>query len=154
MIGYSAIGTVPIGGAEAATGGQSDAVDPRYARPDTDLSAGAWLPSSGIDLYAMLDEATANASDYIYTNAPGACEIALGAVDDPETSSGQVVRYQTWSDSGSGLTVRLKQGATVIASWSHASLPATPTIYAQTLTTDQCNAITDYADLRFEFVAV
>lgn len=151
MLGFAPIAATPIASYQMAA---DTVLDPRYARPSADLSAGAWLASSGTDLYAMIDEASADATDYIHTNSPGACEIALGAVADPETSSGQVVRYQTWSDTGSGLTVRLKQGATVIAEWQHASLPTAPTIFAQALSTEQCNAITDYTDLRFEFVAV
>lgn len=127
--------------------------DPRYARPDSDVSVGAWLPSTGSVLADMIDETTADSTDYIYTTAPGACEIALGAVTDPATSSGQVVRYQVWSPEENALTVRLKQGATTIASWTHASLPTTPTIYAQTLSAAECDSITDYADLRFEFTA-
>ena len=40
--------------------------DPRYARPNSDTSVGAWLPSSGTELFAMVDEATASDADYIY----------------------------------------------------------------------------------------
>ncbi len=128
--------------------------DVRYARPASTISAGPWLPSSGSDLAAMIDEPSADSADYIYTESAGAVEIKLAAVEDPGTSSNQVLRYQIWSLTSSGGVMRLKQGATVIAMWLHASLPTVPTIYAQTLTSAECDSITDYTDLRFEFTAV
>lgn len=129
------------------------ATDPRYARPASTISAGAWLPSSGSSLAAMLDEPSADATDFIYTNTPGTVEVLLAPVVDPGTSSGQVFRYQIWSEEGSGGVMRLKQGATIVASWAHDVLPSVPTVFAQPLTGAQCDSITDYADLRLEFTA-
>jgi hypothetical protein len=128
--------------------------DARYARPLSAISAGPWLPSTGTDLAAMIDEPSADSADYISTTTPGAVEIALGPVVDPGTSANQVLRYQIWSTTGSGGIMRLKQGSTVIAYWPHEVLPATPTIYVQALTGPECDSITDYTDLRFEFTAV
>lgn len=125
----------------------------RYAYANRDIATGPWQPSSGTTLAAVIDEPSADASDYIEASMPGPCEVALSAVLDPGTSSDQVVRYQAWSDTGGGLTVRLKQGAAVIAEWPHASLPPTPTVYAQVLTAAQCDSITDYTSLSFEFEA-
>lgn len=128
--------------------------DPRYARPDTVLSAGNWTASSGTDLAAMLAEPSADSDTYIQATAPGSCEIASNPVQDPGTSAGQVLRYQAWSPTGDGVIVRLKQGAAVIASWTHAELPLAPTIYARELSAQQCDAITDYAALSFVFEAI
>jgi hypothetical protein len=136
------------------SGGQisiTPGADVRYARPASTVTPGAWVPSSGSDLAAMLDEPTADSSDYISTVSTEPCEIALNPVIDPGTSSGQVVRYQAWSPNGSGIIVRLKQGTDIIASWVHDVLPASPTIFAQSLTTLQCDSITNYSDLRIEF---
>jgi hypothetical protein len=119
-----------------------------------DVAAGSWAPSvPGATLASMLDEPSADAGDYISTTSPGSCEIALGPVQDPHTSTGQVVRYLAWSDYGNAMTMRLMQGGTVIAEWFHASLPTVPTIFAQALTAAQCDSITNYADLRFVPVA-
>lgn len=126
---------------------------PRYARPLADIAAGPWLPSSGSSLAAMIDEETPDGSDFIYTSAPGAAEIRLGPVVDPQTSSGQVLRYKISSPTGSAVTVKLKQGATVIAQWSHDHAPLTPTVFAQILSAAQCDSISDYTDLRFEIAA-
>lgn len=128
--------------------------DPRYARPLFDVSAGNWTPSSGDYLAAMLSESTPDSATSIHTDTPGACEIRLAPVVDPQSSSGQVVRYQASSSTSGGLTVRLKQGSIVIASWTHDALTSVPTVYTQVLTASQCDAITDYGDLRFEFEAL
>lgn len=128
---------------------------PRYARPMADIRAGAWLPSSGSKLYAMTYAPSVNNTDFIYTTTPNVpAEVRLNPVQDPGTNTGQVVRYQAWSMSGTGIIVRLKQGSTVIAEWPHAALPTSPTVHVQILSTLECDSITDYTDLRFEFVAV
>lgn len=132
--------------------------DPRYARPDADVSTGLWFPSSGSDLWDMIDEPSADSTDFIYTETAGAvCEVALNPVVDPGTSSGQVVRYQAWSESGDGIIVRLYQGSTIIAAWSHASLPTVATIFAQTLSPSECDSLIAVdgviSNLRFKFEA-
>lgn len=147
-------GTVTLSGYAPAVAQAAAPRDPRFARPVTDVSAGSWLPSvPGATLASMIDEPAADSSDYDYTTVASTCEIALNAVTDPLTSANQVVRYQVWSPQGNGITVSMMQGSTVIASWSHSTLPPTPTIYAQALTGPQCDAITNYADLRFKFTA-
>jgi len=124
------------------------------ARPSSDTTAGAWLPSAGSSLYATLDEVSPDDADYIYTNSVSTCKIALNAVADPLTSSGQIVSYRVWSPNSNGLTVRLMQGATEIASWTHTVLPTSPTTYQQTLTAGQCDAITDYSTLAIQLESV
>lgn len=124
------------------------------ARPSSDTTAGAWLPSAGSSLYATLDEVSPDDADYIYTNSVSTCKIALNAVTDPLTSSGQIVSYRVWSPNSDGLTVRLMQGTTEIASWTHTVLPTSPTTYQQALTAGQCDAITDYSTLAIQLESV
>lgn len=123
------------------------------ARPTSDITDGAWLPSTGSDLYAVVDETTANDTDYIYTSSASTCEMALSAVTDPASSSGQVVRYRAKSDYGNDLVATLKQGGTTIATRTHTSVPATWTDYTMTLTSGECDAITDYGALRVSLEA-
>jgi FtsP/CotA-like multicopper oxidase with cupredoxin domain len=78
----------------------------------------------------------------------------LNPVQDPGTSSGQVVRYQVWNLTGAGVTVELKQGDQVIATWSHATLPNSPTIYIQILSPSECDSITDYTNLQIKITGV
>jgi hypothetical protein len=126
----------------------------RYARPEADVSQGLWTPSSGSDLYAMVDEDPENDTDFISAATPTTCQMRLQPVRDPQTSSGQVVRYRARSSTGSTLVARLKQGSTTIATATHAGVAASFTEYSMTLTAGECDAITDYADLRVELEAV
>lgn len=124
----------------------------QYARPTSDVSTGTWTASSGSDLFAMLDETAASDADYIVTTGASTCEVALGTLSDPASSSGHVVRYRISADAG-GITVRLRQGTTTIATWTHATAPTSLTTYAQTLTGGEADSITDYSTLRLQFEA-
>ncbi len=58
----------------------------QWARPASDVSAGAWTASTGLDLYAMLDEVTADDADGITSSTGPFLETAtmtLGAVVHP-----------------------------------------------------------------------
>lgn len=158
MFGASPFGGASFGGGVASFSAPPPVADPRYARPASDVSPGSWLPSSGSSLAAMIDEPSADSSDYIYTTTLSMpAEVLLNPVVDPGTSSGQVVRFQAWDSAGGGVLVQLKQGATVIAAWNVAPLPSTPTIYARALTALECDAIVAVdgviSDLRFTFTA-
>jgi hypothetical protein len=125
----------------------------RYARPDADITDGAWLPSTGSDLYSMLDEVTYDDTDYIYTASASTCEIRLSDPTDPGTSNGQILRYRAKSEDTSTLVAKLMQGSTTIATRTHTSVPGTWTEYTMTLTSGECDAITDYTDLRVKLEA-
>jgi hypothetical protein len=125
----------------------------QYARPDADVSDGAWLPSTGADLYACIDETTYSDTDYIYTTSLSSCTIALSSLSDPADSANHVVRYRAAGDGSTDLIVTLKQGSTTIATWTEANASSTMTTYTHTLTTGEANSITDYSDLRLVFEA-
>jgi hypothetical protein len=125
-----------------------------YARPVTDVSVGAWTPSAGTDLYAMVDEDTYVDTDYIQTTAASTCELGLSAAIDPGTSSGQVLKYRAKSDTTGTLIATLMQGATTIATRTHTSVPSSWTDYTMTLTSGECDAITNYAGLKVRLEAV
>jgi len=128
---------------------------PQVARPSSDVSDGAWTPSSGVDLYGVLDEVVLSDADYITTNTTAdACVVALGALSDPTSSAGHLLRYRLLGDGTSGITVELLQGSTTIATWTHDPAPATWTTYSQTLTGTQADSITDYTALRLRFTEV
>lgn len=128
-------------------------VTAQYARPVSDVSAGGWTASTGSDLFAMLDETSANDSDYITTTSDSTCEVALGSLSDPALSTGHIVRYRI-SATGGGIIVRLREGSTTIASWTHNPAPASPTTCAQTLSGGEADSITNYAALKLQFEAI
>ena len=51
------------------------------------------------------------------------------------------------------LTVRLKQGSTLIAEWEHTTLPEAPQMFTRVLSPAEEASITDYSLLRAELVA-
>ena len=127
----------------------------QFARPTSDVALGGWSGPA----FSAIDEVTPSDADF--TTSPTApagatLEVALGAVEDPQASTGHVVRYRYRKNTTGGaqinLTVALMQGAVQIASWSHTNIDAVTTA-AQTLTGPQADSITDYSNLRLRFTA-
>tara|TARA_R110000751_G_scaffold236194_1_gene337489 strand:- start:16439 stop:17047 length:609 start_codon:yes stop_codon:yes gene_type:complete len=62
----------------------------------------AWAATSGSDLHAMINEASADDSDYISTSDSGNnanYKMHLSSVTDPVSSSGHILRYRLkWAD--------------------------------------------------------
>jgi len=87
---------------------------PQIVYPNGDVAGGTWLPSTGTDLYACIDETAASDADYIYTTVPGAYQEFYfpdcGAVDP---STGGHVRYRIPAGTGT-ITAILKQGSTTL----------------------------------------
>ena len=114
---------------------------PTIGRPTSDTSNTGWTPSTGVDLYAMVDEVTPSAVDYISASSVGAiCKMALNATAYPGTAS-QNLKYRASSSTGNSVIVRLKEGATTIRTETQA-LTAVDTEYTLTLTSGEIAAIT------------
>ena len=132
----------------------------QYCYPASDVSDGAWLNELGTNtnLYASLDETTPNDSDYVESeNVPenSACEVGLGSVTDPASSAYHSLTYRVRSNGTAvqDFTVKLKEGADVIATWSHNGISSNWTTIRSTLTSEEADSITDYAALSVEFTA-
>lgn len=125
----------------------------QYLRPSSDISAGTWLPSTGANLYAMLDEIAPDNSDYDYTPTASAMTVKFSSGTDPVSSTGHIVRYRINGTLGSILVVDLKQGASIIKTWTHSPAPNIFTTYEQTLSGAEADSITDYTDLRLTVTA-
>jgi len=88
------------------------------AYPVSDIAAGGWTPSTGTDLFAMVDEPNVpNDSDWI---------------NSPSTTG--------------DLTVELRQGTTLIATRTQAA-PTSYTTYIFTLTGGEVATITNWSNL-------
>jgi len=79
--------------------------------------------------------------------------VALNAVTDPGTSSGQVITIRAQSAYGNDLIATLKQGSTTIATRTFSSLGTGWADYTITLTSGECDSITDYANLNITLEA-
>ena len=108
---------------------------PTIGRPAADLSAGAWVPSTGTDLYPMVDEVTPADGDYISTSTASTCEMGLNETAYPGGAA-QVFRVRASSTSSSSLVITLKQGSTVIATRTQL-LTADLTTYSYTLSSGE-----------------
>lgn len=130
----------------------------QFARPDSNVTQ-----TSFTNGFAAIDEATASDADFAYgaNNTAAELEVGLSNVTDPASSSGHVFRYRiaktnagTVDGGGNAVTVtvRLMQGTTQIATDTAKTADGTWTQYAYTLSAAEADAITDYTDLRLEFV--
>ena len=126
----------------------------QYARPSSDiLTNSIWNPSTGTDLYSCVNETSSNDSPAINTTtgSTGYDELGLSSVTDPEVNTDHVLTYRCRrnpTNRAITFVMRLMQGSTEIASWTHTNLPNAYTTYTETLTTAQADAITDYSALR------
>jgi len=124
----------------------------QYARPTSDVTTGAWVSSLGGSLAAAIDETIADDADYIGTTYGSVCEVSLGSLADPAVSTGHKVRYRIAADAG-GIIVRLRQGTTTIAAWTHNPAPTSLSTFEQTLSGAEADSITDYSALKLQFEA-
>lgn len=142
----------------------------QFARPDGDNSIGAWDDSVGSavaipsQLYSTIDETSPSDSDYIFSEddpATSVCNFTLSDVTDPVSSVDHIVRYRYAKENRGGfgtaavinLTVRLRQGLTVIASTTLTDIGTNEVTGSFTLSGTEADSITDYADLLIEFEA-
>lgn len=123
---------------------------PQLLAPIGDISKGLWSPSSGSDLYPMLNETTADNTSYIVAATRTSCEMKLGVATSPKTKTKHILRYRLLPGAG-WVTAILKQGDSVIASFGPHLLTTLTQDYEQTLTAEQMGSITDYSDLRVLF---
>jgi hypothetical protein len=122
---------------------------------DSTLVAGSWRPTTGTDLFAMIDESSPSTTDYIYSKAmrPGEsdqCEVLLTAGQNPWATSGRSVDFTYMAtEAGCTLKVELVNLETVVESVTLTSLATTWTAYNWAL----AQPLTDYSDLRLRFTA-
>lgn len=134
----------------------------QFARPDSDVTRTGWVEDDGVsvDIFDQIDEAVADDNDYVKSPTPPGTneyEAGLSNVTDPVSSTGHTMRWRRRNGVSGGaainLVVRLLQGTTQITSQSDNTLPSTFTTQTYVLSGAEADAITDYTDLRMEFVA-
>lgn len=130
-----------------------------YLRPDTDSSDGGWLNQVGssADLFSSVDEiAQANDADYIVSSTNPVADIIRMGLSDPAVPLGNStvkVRYRYKGTGAVGLTVRLMQGVSTIATWTHSDVSSGFVTAEQILTAPELASISDFTDLFIEFQA-
>lgn len=144
-----------LAGGAAATAAASGTLTPdQSAAPIADISAGAWLPSSGVALHPMVGEANADDGTAVWCPvANSAVEFGLASLADPAVSGGHTLYYRLSSPVGATFQITVKQSATQIAQWTQTSTPALAQ-YSRTLSAAEADAITDYTNLRVRIEAL
>ena len=135
----------------------------QFARPTSDISIGSWTTNSGstANLFATLDEETANDADFIrssltVTNDPYTCLLSSVAPAVIPRNHSVIIRGLKDASGGNqrGVDVALLQGAsTVIGSTSFPNLTATVNQQVIDVPRTWAANITDYADLRIRVTA-
>jgi hypothetical protein len=139
----------------------------QFGRPSTDTFR-EWEEDDGTttDIFDQIDETSFDDADYIRTPVAPTSDVyvtKLTTLEDPQVSTGHVVRYRYRKDTAGGaqidLTVQLRQGyvnegtpGTQIAAWTHTNIAETIAAAAQTLSGAEADAITVYTDLYLRFV--
>jgi hypothetical protein len=145
--------TVPYSAVE-----QPDVIVLLYLRPDADSIDGGWTNETGGSvLYSSIDESAVNDADYIQSSVNPVVDVAKISLSNPGfgVTEPAKLRYRYKRDSArtADLTVRLLQGTTQIASWTHTGISTSFVTTEQTLTAPQFASITDFDDLYIELTA-
>lgn len=113
-----------------------------------------------MSLFQNLDEVSALDADFIQSADSPNKDISRLKLSTPSravdiTQGDAIIRYRYRSSGPDAdkMTVRLKEGTTVIAEWEHAAITTTYVTAAQTLTAGQKAAIGDWSNLYIEFEA-
>jgi hypothetical protein len=131
----------------------------QFRRPNADDSLGGWQDEAGgsTTIYQSIDESSASDADFVRSpNNPDASEIYNYSLSGGATPAGgtRTFRYR-YAKSASGgrqidLTVRLRQGTTILHTYTHTDISDTFTTAEQVVTA----GITDYSDLNVQVWAV
>jgi len=132
-------------------------------RPDADDSISDWTDQTGstTTIFNSIDEVSASDADYIRSPTPPNASVARFRLSDPTAGKTLVdpvkvrYRFKKTSSDDQQLIVSLKQGTTLIASWTHTGGGLTETFQTaeQTLSSGELASITDFNNLYIEFQA-
>jgi hypothetical protein len=128
----------------------------QFARPSEDISVGNWTnqANAATNLWQSIDEIVADEADFVQASltANSDYEFRLSTQQAGLIRRGHILRYRGRKNQAAGNTrgviVELRQGATVIASNTHADLTVVWLDGVIVLTPEQAAQITNYADLR------
>jgi hypothetical protein len=144
----------------------------QFAEPSADTNnPGSWVDEAGgsTSIYTHIDEGSGAASDADYIKSPLAPTSAvyvtkLSTIEDPQSSSGHVLRVRRAKDAAGGsqidLTHELRQGyvsevsqGTLIKQVAETNITNTFSTTATTLSSGEADAITDYSSLYVRLLA-
>jgi len=126
--------------------------------PDADITDGSWTDQDGgTNLFAAIDEPVLSDSDYIKSSSNPVNDVCEVRLSDPGSAPSQpfevFYRYKKSGGATIDLIVKLVQGTTVIATWTHNDISSSFVTASQVLSGGEFASITDFNDLRIRFEA-
>ncbi|MBA3243246.1 MAG: hypothetical protein H0T60_18655 [Acidobacteria bacterium] len=139
-----------------------------YSRPVADIADGLWTNEAGssVNLYASVDEVTADNADYIKSadllagSADDVVQLDLGDITDPLADTGNVLSftYRRVNVSGTGLVLGLKvdlmEGALVRATTTVSVSDTNWVSGSISLTEAEGAAVVSYSSLSVRLTAI
>lgn len=128
-------------------------------RMGSTIASGNWVKSSdglAANLHTMVDEPDADFADYIKATAAGT-PAQLGADtghSPPFITTGWRIQFAHVAVGVGGVTYRLKEGATTIATWTFSPAPTVNTVLDLDITPTQAALVTDINALYVELERV
>ena len=126
--------------------------------PDGTLSTGAWRDQvGGTNLHLAIDEAIADETDWIQSNAAAGLDTCRVSLSTPSDSAGRrhIIEYEYFKDVSGGaqinLTVRLKQSNVTKAANLHTDIGPLAVTGSFELTDAEIQTLTDLPNLELEF---
>jgi hypothetical protein len=134
----------------AATG-----TTPQALRPGSDVTTTGWTVTGGTGSKASaVDEPTADDTDYVQSpanpNGTQPIEFLLAPGVPPGSLTGITLslRMQTVSALSDSVVITLRQGATVISTWTETGVTSAWQTFVYSVTPTEAAQITDWTDLR------
>ena len=142
---------------------------PQFGRPSTDTTLDNWQEDDGTTtaIFDQVDEVVADDADFIRTVLTPTNDVyvtRLTSVEDPQSSTGHIVRYRYGKDAAGGaqidLTVQLRenyiseasQGTLIATIGTLTNIPVVWNAGSYTLVAAEADAIVNYASLYLRFV--
>jgi hypothetical protein len=164
---FGGVGTIQIAAnlaqriAETLAGSsnlQLEGIAYKFLSPDADSIDGGWTnEADGTILSPSIDEMISDDSDFIKSSQNPAADICKISLSDPTVTPAApfaiMYRYKKVGTDQIDLTVRLLQGTTQIAAWSHPNIGTGFLNAEQLLTNPEFATITDFNNLFVEFNA-
>jgi hypothetical protein len=122
-----------------------------YSRPNSDVTT-QWTPSTAGPHYALIDETTANDSDYIYATAAGQTdEVRLASMSAPQAGTSLLINYRVQGIVGSAsVTLSLVCNTTVHATDTTRTANGD---YTLTVPSGTWASVADWTNMRLRFVS-
>jgi len=118
--------------------------------PDSDVSAGAWTPSTGATLFGVLDETSVDDADYISTTSNSTAVVGLSDPAGTPSAGTRTLTYRLKGSAAKKVVVTYRGDGGTLHTFTHDPAPTALTTFNQTVTAD---AVSNWSTLQVGFEA-